>query len=107
MANFVKLAFHPGFGLTYTLPRPGDPLPLAESLLKTLQEEQDAVLRLGAHFDAHRASLRERRPDVLEEATLQANDLVAALARLRQAGYPVPEFRELGPGRWVACHFAE
>lgn len=66
-------------------PRAGGPLPLAESLLKTLQEEQETLARLESLFAAHRDALRENRQDLLEEATNRTNDLVSALARLRQA----------------------
>jgi hypothetical protein len=68
-----------------TTPRPGGPVPLAESLAKTLQEEHDALGRLAALFEEHREALRTHRQDLLEEATLQTNEVVSTLDRLRQA----------------------
>lgn len=70
---------------TPTQLRPGGPIPLADSLARTLQEEHDALVRLGALFDAHREALRAPRQDQLEEATNQTNDLVGTLGRMRQA----------------------
>lgn len=60
------------------------PAALATSLLETLEEEHEALARLGDHFDAHILALRERRHEQLDEATNRTNDEINALAKLKQ-----------------------
>lgn len=46
-ANFVKLGFHPGFGLTYTLPRLIGPQNAARMFLTGERFDAEAALRMG------------------------------------------------------------
>lgn len=57
---------------------------VAEALLVTLTSEADTLSRLSQTFELQIEALRTRQHDLLEQATLQANDEVANLARLRQ-----------------------
>lgn len=68
---------------TQSSPQQG-PAALASALLETLEEEHEALARLGDHFDAHILALRERRHDQLDEATNRTNDEINTLAKLKQ-----------------------
>lgn len=68
---------------TPPMAQPG-PDALATSLLSTLQEEYDALVRLRGHFDEHILALRERRKEGIDEATHRTNDEISTLARLKQ-----------------------
>lgn len=57
---------------------------VAGALLTTLESEADTLRRLGQTFELQLEALRNRQQDLLEQATLQANDEVANLSRLRQ-----------------------
>ena len=57
---------------------------VAEALLTTLGSEADTLGRLGHTFELQLEALRGRQQDLLEQATLQANDEIANLTRLRQ-----------------------
>ena len=63
--------------------QPG-PEALASSLLTTLEEEYDALVRLRGHFDDHILALRRREKAGIEEAANRTNDEVNLLARLKQ-----------------------
>ncbi|HEX7069266.1 MAG TPA: hypothetical protein VF190_00605 [Rhodothermales bacterium] len=57
---------------------------VAGALLSTLESEAETLGRLGHTFELQLEALRNRQQDLLEQSTLQANDEVANLARLRQ-----------------------
>ena len=56
---------------------------MASSVLATLKDELDALVRLRGRFDDHVVALRKRDKEQLDEATNRTNDEVNALARLK------------------------
>lgn len=60
------------------------PESVVEALLSTLASEVETLTRLSQTFELQIEALRSREHDLLEQATLQANDEIANLARLRQ-----------------------
>ena len=57
---------------------------VAGALLSTLESESETLTRLGHTFELQLEALRNRQQDLLEQSTLQANEEVANLTRLRQ-----------------------
>lgn len=62
---------------------PKGPAALASSLVDTLQEEHDSLVRLRGHFDAHILALRHREKADITEATHETNDEINRLAGLK------------------------
>ena len=91
-ANFTKLGFHPGFGLTYTLPRLIGRQNAAQMFLTGGRYDADAALRMGlvdevtdsadllAHAHAHAEAIAENAPLAVRSTrkTLRA-DLAAGV----------------------------
>jgi enoyl-CoA hydratase/carnithine racemase len=95
-ANFTKLGYHPGFALTYTLPRLVGPQRAALMLLTSRRFKAEEVLPWGlideiVPADALRASARRLAEEIAENAplallatrkTLRADQLAAATAAI-------------------------
>jgi len=95
-ANFTKLGYHPGFALTYTLPRLVGPQRAALMLLTSRRFKAAEVLPWGlideiVPADALRASARRLAEEIAENAplallatrkTLRADQLAAATAAI-------------------------
>ncbi|MEX0600252.1 MAG: hypothetical protein WD021_09610 [Rhodothermales bacterium] len=62
---------------------PRGPAALASSLVDTLQEEYDSLVRLRGHFDAHILALRQREKSGITDATHETNDEISRLAGLK------------------------
>lgn len=63
---------------------PKGPAALASSLVATLREEHESLVRLRSHFDAHILALRNREKEGIDTATHETNDEISVLARLKQ-----------------------
>jgi hypothetical protein len=61
------------------------PAALVQPLLETLRQEEETLLKLHGCFEAQVEALRLHDQERLQQATLQVNEGVAALERLRQA----------------------
>lgn len=58
---------------------------VTRNLQTTLEQEEATLSRLASLFDAQLDALRRRQQETLEQITLQVNEEVHALGRLRQA----------------------
>lgn len=65
--------------------QPKSPMPLASGLLATIKQERESLISLCVQFERQLDALRERRQELLDEATNRTNEAVNALARLRQS----------------------
>jgi hypothetical protein len=61
------------------------PATMATSLLETLQQEMDCLVRLYGHFDLQIEAIRRRSNKLIENTTHDTNEEVIVLARLKQA----------------------
>ena len=61
------------------------PATMAASLLDTLQQELECLVRLYGHFDLQIEAIRRRNNKLIDDATHSTNDEVNVLARLKQA----------------------
>ena len=60
------------------------PAALVTSLLETLEDERQSLVRLFTHFDQQIEALRGRNQDMIDEATHRTTEEVNVLARLKQ-----------------------
>ncbi len=71
--------------MTEKITQPTQPGPeaLASSLIATLQDEYESLVRLRGHFDDHILALRQREKDGIDEATHRTHDEINVLANLK------------------------
>ncbi|MEX1055514.1 MAG: hypothetical protein WED81_05760, partial [Rhodothermales bacterium] len=61
------------------------PATIAASLLETLQQELECLVRLYGHFDLQIEAIRRRSNKLIEDTTHATNEEVNVLARLKQS----------------------
>src|SRR5262245_29909277 len=105
-ANFTKLGFHPGFGLTYTLPRLIGSQDASRMFLTGERFDADAALRMGladevAPLDQLTARARALTASIAENAPLAVRSTRKTLRAGLAAGVKAATDHEFVEQQWL------